>query len=650
MPETDNNKWEKQPENKIIDEGEIKKIEDINKTLSAAETAEWHETIKAKINQIDNEFLEDIKKQCNLILSEIKSEWEENQLRDLTEEQSKAILSLLKIKQIQFPWSITAEITIDSKSESVFNTIWTKPDVFKWILPDNVIAYLNKKIAKNEESERNKYKEDIVINKNIYETSNTEESEVDNQNSESDELKRVSPEKAKIYLQSLISEISVDTKVSSKEIVKSNFEKVRKESRKNTLFIPAVDALINKIYPELSGITLSLNPKMYSEKIRKFQNKASNNDTYKEILKQWWLKNDWVDGVLWYNTLKAILDINQLEDWFKPAENEVKVDNKVENRDKIWERVEEAPLSVFNLQDLGTFWPDNEFIIKDSLIQKEWDSEFINIWWDRYFIKWWSDADYKINQLRTKYIWFDENWVQREMYKNVLTFWKIEKWKFVEWNQITVDWNGNQIKMSKLDAKKIRIEWNEKVEWSIWVVNVWNKFDNGKFNWKWRIVLFQDGKDTKRLEEKQLDSFDYEDFSRILDLAVDVYSSTWHKPSSIWQDNMNDIVYYIMKKSGWLWLGYLDAENARVKRISHMILWLNSGFYTNPSKKLEEDDLNEYTDDVILRRLGLSKFPEGYEDLKNKNEVKKGDHIKNRLLILNDFLKEKQSKFKRESV
>jgi hypothetical protein len=38
--------------------------------------------------------------------------------------------------------------------------------------------------------------------------------------------------------------------------------------------------------------------------------------------------------------------------------------------------------------------------------------------------------------------------------------------------------------------------------------------------------LFEDGKDTKSLDEEQLDSLDYEDFSRILDLAIDAYSST----------------------------------------------------------------------------------------------------------------------------
>jgi hypothetical protein len=38
--------------------------------------------------------------------------------------------------------------------------------------------------------------------------------------------------------------------------------------------------------------------------------------------------------------------------------------------------------------------------------------------------------------------------------------------------------------------------------------------------------LFESGEDTKRLDEKQLDSLDDEDFSRILDLAIDAYSST----------------------------------------------------------------------------------------------------------------------------
>lgn len=644
----DEQKWNEQPENKILDEREIKKIENINNTLSAAENAEGQEVVKAKINQVDNEFLNDINRQCNLILSEVKPNWGDDLLWDLTEEQSKAILTLLKIRQIQFPGSILAQITIDSKSSSVFNAIWTNPKVFKGILPDNVISYLDEKIKKKDETDRNAYKDEI-IKWNIYETTTAVATESSDENPEVAAEKKVSPEKAKIYLQGFVDSIrNINQNITDKEIVKSNYEFVRNEAIKNDLFGPAVDALINKIYTDLSGTVLDLDDKMKSKKIEAFQKRASENPIYAEILWRWWLKKWWIDGVLWYNTLKAILDINQLEDWFKPTEKEVTVDNSLDKkREENWEKVNEAPLSIFNIHNLGDFWPDNEFTVSDKYIQREWDSKFVNIWGKRYFIEWWTDEDYKINQERTKYFWTDEKWNQIEMYKNVLTFWKIENWKFVEWTQITIDWNLNQIKMTKLDAAKIRRLWNEKVVWSLWVVNVWNKFDGERFNWKWRIDLFEDGKDTKRLNEEQLDSLDDEDLSRILDLAIDAYSSTWHKPSDIWQDNMNTIVYYIMKKSGWLWVGYLDAENARVKKISHMILWLNTWFYTNPSKELENDDLNKYTDKVILNRLGLSQLPEGYEDLSNRENVKKWDYIKNRLLILKSYLNINKDAFKR---
>ena len=649
MTDIENKKWEDQLENKILDEWEIKKIEDISRTLSAAENVEGQEVVKAKINQVDNEFLNDINRQCNLILSEVKPDLGNDQLWDLTEEQSKAILTLLKIRQIQFPGSILAQITIDSKSSSVFNAIWTNPNVFKDILPDNVISYLDEKIKKKDETDRNAYKDEIK-KWNIYETTTAVATEINDENPEVAAEKKVSPEKAKIYLQGVVDSIGVNQENSNKKIVKSNYELVRNEAKK-PLFSQAVDALINKIYSDLSGTTLNLDDKMKSKKIRTFQERASKEQKYAEILQKWWLKKWWIDGVLWYNTLKAILDINDLEDWFNQTKNEVTVDNNPDKkREENWERIEEAPLSIFKLNDLGDLWPDNEFIVKDKYIQKEWDSKFVNIWGNRYFIEWWTDDDYKINQERTKYIWTDEKWNQREMYKNVLTFWKIKEWKFVEWTQITIDWNLNQIKMTKLDATKIRRVWNEKVEWSLWVVNIWNKFDGERFNWKWRIDLFEDGKDTKSLDEEQLDSLDYEDFSRILDLAIDAYSSTWHKPSGIWQDNLNTIVYYIMKESWWLWVGRLDAENARVKRVSHIILWLNSWFYTNPSKVLEKDDLNEYTDDAILNRLGLNQFPEGYEDLSNKDDVKKWDHIKNRLLILKAYLNKNKEAFKREPV
>jgi hypothetical protein len=86
-------------------------------------------------------------------------------------------------------------------------------------------------------------------------------------------------------LQGVVDSIGVNQEISDKKIVKSNYELVRNKA-KDPLFSQAVDALINKIYPDLSKTTLDLDDKMKSKKIRAFQEKASKdpNPKYAEIL------------------------------------------------------------------------------------------------------------------------------------------------------------------------------------------------------------------------------------------------------------------------------------------------------------------------------------------------------------------------------
>jgi hypothetical protein len=86
-------------------------------------------------------------------------------------------------------------------------------------------------------------------------------------------------------LQGVVDRIGVNQEISDKKIVKSNYELVRNEA-KNPLFSQAVDALINKIYSDLSGTTLNLDDKMKSKKIRTFQERASKEQKYAEILQK----------------------------------------------------------------------------------------------------------------------------------------------------------------------------------------------------------------------------------------------------------------------------------------------------------------------------------------------------------------------------
>jgi NaMN:DMB phosphoribosyltransferase len=66
MTDIENKKWEDQLENKIISSEEIGKIESIANVLK---TPEGQEQTKKILDQVDDDFLDDIKKQALNILN-----------------------------------------------------------------------------------------------------------------------------------------------------------------------------------------------------------------------------------------------------------------------------------------------------------------------------------------------------------------------------------------------------------------------------------------------------------------------------------------------------------------------------------------------------------------------------------------------------
>jgi|GEM_PF-3938387 NaMN:DMB phosphoribosyltransferase len=66
MTDIENKKWEDQLENKIISSEEIGKIESI---ANALKTPEGQEQTKKILDQVDDDFLDDIKKQALNILN-----------------------------------------------------------------------------------------------------------------------------------------------------------------------------------------------------------------------------------------------------------------------------------------------------------------------------------------------------------------------------------------------------------------------------------------------------------------------------------------------------------------------------------------------------------------------------------------------------
>ena len=116
----------------------------------------------------------------------------------------------------------------------------------------------------------------------------------------------------------------------------------------------------------------------------------------------------------------------------------------------------------------------------------------------------------------------------------------------------------------------------------------------------------------------------------------------------------------------------LNAPFDTPKTVSHIILWMETWFYTNPDKdltkdttvknklfsitlpeelkefyetNLTKDNLNEIDDDKLMQMLNISKDKvDWYKKLKYDWSEKKCDQIVNRLNILKAFVEENKTK------
>lgn len=641
MPKETLQDFESDPKNKIISADEIKKIEEINNYLNPkktenSETNEWSEQLdnaKIKINQIDDAFLTDIKRQWELILKWIKyEEWKEPTAQQIT-----AMLSLLKIHQMKNPWSIEWNISLSWNNgaelsiDDVLDVVWTVPDEFWGIIPQEVINYLNDLLASRKDKLDNDRKNfnDAAVKWDIYENPVQWNVEWGSQDTV-DSNPEVSAEKAKIYIQNLINDMS-DLKrdaINNRDIVNKNFNIIRKEAQQNKeKFWIAVNALLDHIFEDwktnpdtiqkrgLDNIPeRDLNDKtMYSEKVRLFQKIAYDMEDYKDIIGAWMAADKAADGKLWYNTLDALLKINRFNDRFQVKTDRKEVNKWVE-RTQDWKEAEKYPDNVKRILSMWEFWADGKFKFynwekgKEDYVQEDDKWKFVNIWWERYYIEWeckcWDEFN-KFKQVVKPYIWFDENWNEITLYKRILSFWKVhENWRF-EWTKVTIDWNQKQVKSETFDAPKERTIWDKKVPSSIVDVKLWNKIDDKwDFKWKWRIDLFTD-KDKKTLNEKELNSLDKSDILAFLNKAIRNYKETNHKPSEIWQSNLNlvidlairelhkennwDVLWDLVKNadpSTWYFAKGLSPE----ERVSKF-LNLDYGLSSNPDHKINKNNL-----------------------------------------------------------
>jgi hypothetical protein len=106
---------------------------------------------------------------------------------------------------------------------------------------------------------------------------------------------------------------------------------------------------------------------------------------------------------------------------------------------------------------------------------------------------------------------------------------------------------------------------------------------------------------------------------------------------------LNRIVYNVMHRTGGF--DNLNAPFDTPKTVSHIILWMETWFYTNPDKDLTKDNLNEIDDDKLMQMLNISKDKvDWYKKLKYDWSEKKCDQIVNRLNILKAFVDENKTK------
>ena len=638
MTDLERQEWEKNPENKVISEKEIAKIEAITNALR---TPEGQEQTMKKLDQVDNDFLDDIKDQAlhilNLHVDGENASFDDNEL--------KAIYSLLKIQQIQRPWSIQWEISINWSwwVDGILAIVWTKPENFSKILWDKAVSVLRKIVdAKIKEAE-------TAYNQVTDSFKNEENLEVEG---------NIPPERARVYIENLLNDPDITWSVSEK------FIKIREKFNNNVVFLKAIDSLMNycaSLWTEenpgpFKWLEWKLDLKnMTSKKVKKFQEMAVQDSELAGIISEWFAKGkNGVDWRLWANTISAILKITKvLERRYQGQSNEKEVKSIDSREVDKWGIIDKMPTTVAKLEKFWSFWPDNKFSFFDwtnnpekkdyvqALTGNE-NAKFVNIEWKKFFIEWWWNDDLKFMQTQEEYKWYDREWNEITLYRQNLSFWKFdENGKLLEWTTISIGPDWKQIQSTTFDAPKKRMEGEppKEVEWQVASIRLWNKVDKEwNFNWKWRIDLFTDD-DSKRLNKDQLYSLDAKDVSSALSHAMDLFNETKHKPSEVWRYNLNRIVYSTMKRT-W---GFdnLNAPFDTPKTVSHIILWMDTWFFTAPDKKLTKSNLNDVDDEKLLNMLWLNKDDlkdYDYKELKYDWSESKCDQIVNRLKILKAYV------------
>ena len=409
-------------------------------------------------------------------------------------------------------------------------------------------------------------------------------------------------------------------------------------------FVDAVCSIINTVCWWEKRTTLNFDNNYYSDVIAEFQNKILSEWTKdeKNLLFNGMNNKKKVDWKLWFNTLKLLIQkswVGERVDFEGPKGPSLSVDNLQEKEAVELDTGDNIPKMPLTMADLSNFWQLVQWWTKfefynwsveidgknpDFVKTQPWTNEkFIRIGNVNYFIDPQSEQKNRVGQSNV----MDVDW-------NVLGT-KIQIWTFNDgkfnWTEIIVDLDGKEKSSTKFDEVKRRPDNDDWVEWQLWVK---------RFRWKWRIDMFEGWDDTKRISKEQLKNLDKNDLNWILDESINAYKQVKHKPSWIWQTNLERITFKILKDTGINDKFSDFSEDA--ERVSDWFLGLKYWFGSNFEKDLREKDQEKTTDELCNKLWDWFKVSD-IADFKEKEKTQ-GDRLLNRLLILKKYVNTKWEK------
>ena len=372
----------------------------------------------------------------------------------------------------------------------------------------------------------------------------------------------ISLEKAKLYMKTLLSNVKGETVTDMYKDLLTHFD--------DPNFKSSIDALINDICADnvkITEMTLDFDKNHKSSKIRAFQEamlKEYRNDL-------WYNWRNWVDGQLWAKTLGVILKAS----WISEFEYNLKGETVLWNVDErleitnTWAEHNDVP---DNLVSLEKFW---EFVGRDFKFFTEWNNDcvqaspkfpndlFVKIWWVKYYL-WELTPDNpdaknnpkKFRQIDRPYMWYNEENQYVQLVWTRLCFWEFDGDNLIDWTEIVLDKDWNQVK-STLTWPKVG-DWDSaeqlmftKIRWEKVTENEGTENETSRFEAKWRIEFW----DTKRMNDTQLDALlnDNNALNWVLEQSIKAYDETNHKPSEIGRYNLSHIVvgvslFFFLKK------------------------------------------------------------------------------------------------------